>query len=200
MFSRDQLKRATTLTEEDFVQLGKCRRPHNRLGLAYQVAFVRLFDRFPQQRPFELLEELVCFSAAQHRLDARLIELYRKRQPFLTPAQREEPSPEDICAVLAAVMAHGCNLGVYTNGAADLGRYLRPAQADRRLASDRRGAAERLGAIGKRNRGPRHLLTLGRRQDRGKRRTTVLAAASRSPADLQHPIQRLRLGVLYFRG
>jgi Tn3 transposase DDE domain len=33
---------------------------------------------------------------------------------FLTPAQREEPSPEDICAVLAAVMAHGCNLGVYT--------------------------------------------------------------------------------------
>jgi TnpA family transposase len=33
---------------------------------------------------------------------------------FLTPAQREESSPEDICAVLAAVMAHGCNLGVYT--------------------------------------------------------------------------------------
>ena len=33
---------------------------------------------------------------------------------FLTPAQREETSPEDICAVLAAIMAHGCNLGVYT--------------------------------------------------------------------------------------
>jgi len=31
---------------------------------------------------------------------------------FLTPAQREEASPENICAVLAAVMAHGCNLGV----------------------------------------------------------------------------------------
>jgi hypothetical protein len=79
MFSRDQLKRAGTLTEEDFVQLDKCRRPHNRLGFAYQVAFVRLFNRFPQQQPFELIEELVCFSAAQLRLDARLIELYRKR-------------------------------------------------------------------------------------------------------------------------
>jgi len=33
---------------------------------------------------------------------------------FFTLAQRQEPSPEDICAVLAAVMAHGCNLGVYT--------------------------------------------------------------------------------------
>ena len=47
-FSRDQLKRAATLTKLDLVQLGKCRRPHNRLGFAYQVAFVRLFDRFPQ--------------------------------------------------------------------------------------------------------------------------------------------------------
>jgi uncharacterized protein DUF4158 len=84
MFSRDQLKRAATLTEEDFVQLDKCRRPHNRLGFAYQVAFVRLFDRFPQQQPFELIEELVCFSAAQLRLDARLIELYRKRQQTIT--------------------------------------------------------------------------------------------------------------------
>jgi len=74
MFSRDQLKRAASLTEEDFVELGKCRRPHNRLGFAYQVAFVRLFDRFPQQQPFELFEELVCFSAAQLELDAELIE------------------------------------------------------------------------------------------------------------------------------
>jgi hypothetical protein len=33
---------------------------------------------------------------------------------FLTPTRRQEPSPQDICAVLAAVMAHGCNLGAYT--------------------------------------------------------------------------------------
>jgi hypothetical protein len=33
---------------------------------------------------------------------------------FLTPAQRQGPKPEDICAVLAAVMAHGCNLGAST--------------------------------------------------------------------------------------
>src|SRR4029077_15599144 len=33
---------------------------------------------------------------------------------FLTPARREEPSPEDICAVLAAVMRRVCNPGVST--------------------------------------------------------------------------------------
>jgi hypothetical protein len=88
VFSRDQLKRAATLTEEDFVQLGKCRRPHNRLGFAYWVAFVRLFDRFPQQQPFELLDELVCFSAGQLGLDAGLIELYRKQQPTISEHQQ----------------------------------------------------------------------------------------------------------------
>src|SRR5258708_34331458 len=88
MFSCDQLKRAASLTEEDFVQLGKCRRPHNRLGFAYQVTFVRLLGRFPQQQPFELLEELVCFSAAQLGLDPGLIELYRKRQPTISEHQQ----------------------------------------------------------------------------------------------------------------
>src|ERR1700693_4787429 len=88
MFSRDQLKRAASLTEEDFVQLGRGRCPHNRLGFAYQVGFVRLFDRFPQQQPFELFEELVCFSAAQLGLDAGLIELYRKRQPTISEHQQ----------------------------------------------------------------------------------------------------------------
>jgi hypothetical protein len=88
MFSRDQLKRAAALTDEDFVQLGKCRRPHNRLLFAYQVAFVRLLGRFPQRQPFELFEELVCFSAAQLGLDVGLIELYRKRQPTISEHQQ----------------------------------------------------------------------------------------------------------------
>jgi hypothetical protein len=74
MFSRDQLKRPATLTEENFPAARQVPAPHNRLGFAYRVAFVRLFDRFPQQ-PFELIEKVVCFIAAQLRLDARLIEL-----------------------------------------------------------------------------------------------------------------------------
>jgi hypothetical protein len=69
MFSRNQLKRAATLTEEDFLQLGKCRRPHNRLGFAYQVAFVRLLGRFPQQRPFELIEERCASARLRQRLN-----------------------------------------------------------------------------------------------------------------------------------
>jgi hypothetical protein len=56
--------------------------------LVYQVAFVRLFDRFPQQQPSELFEELLCFSAAQLGLDGGLIELCRKRQPTISEHQQ----------------------------------------------------------------------------------------------------------------
>jgi hypothetical protein len=36
----------------------------------------------------EVVEELVCFSAAQLGLDAGLIELYRKRQPTISERQQ----------------------------------------------------------------------------------------------------------------
>jgi hypothetical protein len=64
VFSRDQLKRAATLTEKDFVQLGKCRRPHNRLGFAYQVA--ELVSATGKIRP-ELAAALVALYLIRDR-------------------------------------------------------------------------------------------------------------------------------------
>ena len=87
MFSRQQLKRAATLTEEDLKQIGKCRRPYNRLGFAYQVGFVRLFNRFPRQQPFEIVQDVANFSAAQLGFDVGLLEFYRKRQPTISEHQ-----------------------------------------------------------------------------------------------------------------
>jgi hypothetical protein len=74
MFSRQQLKRAATPTEEDLGEICTCR--------------VKL--------PELLIEVDNELGFTRH---------------FLTPAQRQEPSPEDICAVLAAIMVHGGNLG-----------------------------------------------------------------------------------------
>jgi hypothetical protein len=88
MFSRQQLKRAAALNGKDLKQIAKCRRPHNRLGFAYQVAFVHLLNRFPKQQPFEILDELVSLSAAQLGVDAGLIELYRERQQTISEHQQ----------------------------------------------------------------------------------------------------------------
>src|SRR5208283_1491428 len=99
MFSRHQLKRAAALTEEDPAQIGKCRRPHNRLGFAYQLAFVRLLNRFPRQQPFEVLDELVSFSAAQLGIEASLIDFYRKRQPTISEHQYRSLFVTSGCAI-----------------------------------------------------------------------------------------------------
>jgi hypothetical protein len=49
MFSRDQVQ-AVSLTEEDFVQIGTCRRPHNRLGLIYQSLGVNSQPRYDRAK------------------------------------------------------------------------------------------------------------------------------------------------------
>jgi AraC-like DNA-binding protein len=87
MFSRDQLRRAASLTNEDFVQLGKCRRPHNRLGFAYQVpgpqhllrrddklglAEVALRVGFSDQSQFSFhFKRIVGVTPRQFRISAR---------------------------------------------------------------------------------------------------------------------------------
>ena len=46
-YSQQDLIRCATLTEGDIKQIQRNRRPHNRIGFAYQIGFVRLKNRFP---------------------------------------------------------------------------------------------------------------------------------------------------------
>ena len=46
---------------EDLGLVRSARRSHNQLGLAYQIAFIRLTGRAPGQQPFEILEDLVGY-------------------------------------------------------------------------------------------------------------------------------------------
>ena len=64
-FSHEQLLRLAKLNTEDLKEIRKRRRPYNRLGFAYQLAFVRLANRFPMQRPFEIVDEILTFVSVQ---------------------------------------------------------------------------------------------------------------------------------------
>ena len=75
-FSRGQMVREASLTEVDLVEVGKCRRDHNRLGFAYQIGFVRLFSRFPAQQPLEICDELLHFVSLQVGIDETRIADY----------------------------------------------------------------------------------------------------------------------------
>ncbi len=86
-FSRGQLVREASLTAADLAEVDKCRRDHNRLGFAYQVGFVRLFSRFPNQQPLEVCDELLSFVAMQLNIDATSLEEYAARQPTVSDHQ-----------------------------------------------------------------------------------------------------------------
>jgi TnpA family transposase len=86
-FSRRQMVREASLTEVDLVEVEKCRRGHNRLGFAYQIGFVRLFNRFPAQQPLEICDELLSFVAMQLNIDATGIDGYAARQHTVSDHQ-----------------------------------------------------------------------------------------------------------------
>jgi hypothetical protein len=50
---------------EDITRIMQCRGEHNRLGFAYQLAFVRFFNRFPAQEPLEIEEDILTFTSVQ---------------------------------------------------------------------------------------------------------------------------------------
>jgi hypothetical protein len=86
-FSRGQMVREASLTEADLAEVAHCRRDHNRLGFAYQVGFVRLFHRFPAQRPLEVCDELLSFVAPQLNIDAARIADYSPWQHTVSEHQ-----------------------------------------------------------------------------------------------------------------
>ena len=63
--SRPRLIRDGSFLENDWREIAQRRRAHNRLGFAYQVAFVRVLGRFPQQEPLEIAGEILRFAALQ---------------------------------------------------------------------------------------------------------------------------------------
>lgn len=86
--TRRQLAEKAALTAADLMVVWRCRRDCNRFGMAYQIAFVRLLNRFPKQSPLELLDELVTFTSVQLKLDAALLDEYQQRQPTISEHQQ----------------------------------------------------------------------------------------------------------------
>ena len=68
--SREFIAEKARLRPEDHLGLVRtARRSHNQLGLAYQIAFIRLTGRAPGQQPFEILEDLVGYVGSPHETE-----------------------------------------------------------------------------------------------------------------------------------
>ena len=86
-YTREQLVEQAALTEEDIQKVMECRGSHNRLGFAYQIGFVRLQNRLPSQQPFEIVDELLTYTAVQLEMDAANIEQYSARRETVAQHQ-----------------------------------------------------------------------------------------------------------------
>ena len=61
-YSREFIAEKARLRHEDLGLVRTARRSHNQLGLAYQIAFIRLTGRAPGQQPFEILRDLDLYA------------------------------------------------------------------------------------------------------------------------------------------
>ncbi|MCA9868471.1 MAG: DUF4158 domain-containing protein [Anaerolineae bacterium] len=79
-FSHEELLRDAKFKPEDIAEIHQRRRDNNRLGFAYQLAFVRLTNRLPAQQPLEILDELLTYVAVQLDIPGPAIAEYQQRR------------------------------------------------------------------------------------------------------------------------
>lgn len=88
-YTKELLIRETTFSEEDFYLINKCRRAHNRLGFAYQLSFVRLYNYFPGQKPLKIDRSLLEYVSLQLGITISNIDLYDTRQKTVSEHQHQ---------------------------------------------------------------------------------------------------------------
>ncbi|WP_419235295.1 Tn3 family transposase [Rickettsia endosymbiont of Nabis limbatus] len=78
-----------TLSEQDRSLIQKCRGQHNRLGFAYQLMFVKVFNYFPNQSLVEIQSQIITFAILQLGIKKELINAYQKRQQTVSEHQQQ---------------------------------------------------------------------------------------------------------------
>jgi hypothetical protein len=90
----DLLGRLARFDKDDLEQIWNCRQTHTRLGFAYQLAFVRLYNRLPLQQPLELVEDVLTYASVQLDIPANAIDAYVEQRQTIVNHQN------GICAFL----------------------------------------------------------------------------------------------------
>ncbi|WP_431064777.1 Tn3 family transposase [Methylotuvimicrobium sp.] len=86
-YSREQLVSAAKFSESDLEIIKQRRYEYTQLGFGYQLAYVRLLNRFPAQNPLEIYEEILTFVSLQLRIAEQYVTQYEKRQPTISEHQ-----------------------------------------------------------------------------------------------------------------
>jgi len=86
-YSREQLVKVARFTDADLEQIAYRRLDYNRLGFGYQLAYVKLLNRFPIQEPLEVIENILVYTSSQLGIAGEEIHRYGSRRPTITEHQ-----------------------------------------------------------------------------------------------------------------
>ena len=89
LYPRELIAERVRFTPADHAQIALCRGDHHRLGLAYQMAFLRLTGRFPSQQPLERLPAVLAFVAGALTLAPTVMDAYAQRQATVSAHQEQ---------------------------------------------------------------------------------------------------------------
>jgi hypothetical protein len=89
LFSHPELVRIAKFSSDDFERIQQCRHSHTRLGFAYQMAFVRLTNRFPAQHPLEVVDEILTYVSVQLGVPPAEIQAYVQQRRTIVNHQQE---------------------------------------------------------------------------------------------------------------
>lgn len=86
-YNREQLVAIARFSNADMDVINQRRRSYNQLGFAYQLAFVRLLNRFPIQAPLEIQPEIITFVSIQIAIQEQELQHYQHRQATISEHQ-----------------------------------------------------------------------------------------------------------------
>ena len=87
-FTKLRISQSNKPCADDLQEINHRRRSHNRLGFAYQLAYVRLFNRFPSQVSFEIVDELLTFVGIQLSIPSSTVQDYITRRETVAEHQQ----------------------------------------------------------------------------------------------------------------
>jgi hypothetical protein len=88
-FTQEQLVQVAKLSDVDIERTNTCRGTQSKIGYAYQICYVKLFNRLPPQSPLEILDELAIFVAIQVDIPKDQLHAYALRQPTISEHQEQ---------------------------------------------------------------------------------------------------------------
>ena len=87
-FSQQSLTSLGKLGPDDILFISNRRGLHNKIGIAYQLIFIKLLHTPPSQKPFEVIDEIVIYASIQLSVDPCFIDEYRNNRKKIYDHQR----------------------------------------------------------------------------------------------------------------